>query len=54
MENKLNTDDLICKTGNRKKDKTHDLQKFQTRSFGREIYNNDLSLNYILLNYLQL
>ena len=31
---------------NKIKDKTHDFQKFKTiRTFGREIYNNDLSLN---------
>ena len=46
MENKLNRDDLIDKTGNKKKDQTYDFQKFKTiRSFGREIYNNDLSLD---------
>ena len=42
-ENKLNKDDLIYKTGNKRKD---DLQKFETaRSFGREMYNNDLSVD---------
>ena len=46
MENKLNRDNLISKTGNYKKDKTYDFQKFKTtRSFRREIYNNDLSLD---------
>ena len=46
MENKLDRNDLIYKTGNKKKDKTYDFQKFKTiRSFGREIYNNDLSLD---------
>ena len=46
MENKLNRDHLISKTGNYKKDKTYDFQKFKTtRSFRREIYNNDLSLD---------
>ena len=46
MENKLNGNYLIYKTGNRKKDKTHDFQKLKTlRSFGRETYNNDLSLD---------
>ena len=36
---------LIYKTGNNKRDKTYDFQKFKTiRSFGKEIYNNDLSL----------
>ena len=46
MENKLNRDNLIYKTGNKKKDKTYDFQKFKTiRFFWREIYNNDLSLD---------
>ena len=45
MENKLNRDDFIYKTGNKKKDKIYDFQKFKTiRSFRRSIYNNDLSL----------
>ena len=44
MKNKLNRNDSIYKTVNKKKDKTHDFQKFKTiRSFGREIYNSDLS-----------
>ena len=43
MENKLNRDNLIYKTGNMKKDKTYDFQKFKTIiSFGKEIYNNDI------------
>ena len=47
MENKLNRKDLIYKTGNKKKDKTyHFHMKFKAiRYFGREIYNNDLSLD---------
>ena len=46
MKNKINRDDLIYKTGNKKNDKAYDFQKFKTiRSFGREIYNNDLSLD---------
>ena len=46
MKNKLNRDDLIHKTGNKKKDKTYVFQKFKTiRSFEREIYNNHLSLD---------
>ena len=46
MENKLNRDYLVYKTGNKKKDKTYAFQKFKTTiSFGREIYNNDLSLD---------
>ena len=45
MENKLNRDDLIYKKGNKKRDKRYDFQKFKTRSFGREIYNNDLSVD---------
>ena len=43
MENKLNRDNLIYKTGNMKKNKTYDCQKFKTIiSFGKEIYNNDI------------
>ena len=38
MENKLNRNYLIYKTGNKKKEKTYDFQKFTTiRSFGKEI-----------------
>ena len=34
----------IHKTGNKKKDKTYGFRKLKTiRSFGREVYNNDLS-----------
>ena len=36
MENKIDINYLIYKTGNKKKDKTYDFQKFKTiRSFGR-------------------
>ena len=46
MENKLDINYLIYRTGNKKKDKILDFQKFKViRSFGREIYNNDLSLD---------
>ena len=46
MENKLNRDDLIYKTGNKKKDKTYNFQKFKIiKSFGREMYYNNLSLD---------
>ena len=46
IENKLYTDNLIYKTGNKKKDKTDDFQKFKTiRSFEGEIYNKNLSLD---------
>ena len=46
IENKLNRDNSIYKTGNKKKDETYDFQKFKTiRSFGRKIYSNDLSLD---------
>ena len=41
MENKLNRDHLTYKTSNKKKDTTW----FSIRSFGWEIYNNDLSLD---------
>ena len=44
MEDKLNRSNLIYKTFNKGKNKTHD-QKFKVITyFGREIYNNDLSL----------
>ena len=46
IKNKLNRDDLIYKTGNKKKDKIYYFQKFKTiRSFERETYNNYLSLD---------
>ena len=46
IKNKLNRDNLIYKTGNKKNDETFDFQKFETiRSFRREIYNNDLSID---------
>ena len=46
IENKIDGKELIYKTGNKKKDKTYDFQKFKTiRFFWREIYNNDLSLD---------
>ena len=42
----MDRDDLIYKTGNKKKDKTYDFQKFKTiRSFGREIDNNYLLID---------
>ena len=37
---------MIYKTSNKKNDKTYDFQLLKTiRSFGREICNNDLSLD---------
>ena len=46
MENEFNRNNLIYQTGNKKRDKANNFQKFKTiRSFGREIYNNDLSLD---------
>ena len=46
IENKIDGKELIYKTGDKKKDKTYDFQKFKTiRFFWREIYNNDLSLD---------
>ena len=46
IENKIDGKELIYKTGNKKKDKTYDFQKFKSiRFFWREIYNNDLSLD---------
>ena len=44
MEDKLNIQNLIYKIFNKGKNKTHD-QKFKVITyFGREIYNNNLSL----------
>ena len=44
MENKHHRNDLIYKTSSKKRDKIYDFQKVKTKlSFGREIYNNDLS-----------
>ena len=55
MENNLKRDDLIYKTDNKKMNKIYDFQKFKTtRSFGKEIYNNDLPLNYALLKQIRL
>ena len=49
MENKLNRNNLINKTENKKKDKIFGLKMFKTiRSFWKKIYNNGLSLDYIL------
>ena len=49
MENNLKRDDLIYKTDNKKMNQIYDFQKFKTiRSFGKEIYDNDLPLNYAL------
>ena len=46
IENQVNRDDLTYKTGNKKKDKIYDFQKFKTiRSCQREIYNNNLSVD---------
>ena len=46
MENNFHRNGLIYKTGNKKKDKAYAFQKFKiVRSFEREIYNNDLSLD---------
>ena len=46
MENKLNRHDLIYITGNKKNDKTYHFEKFKTiRSFGRQIYDSDLSVH---------
>ena len=46
MENELNRDNLIYKTVNKRKDKRNAFQKFKTiRSFGREIFKNDLPLD---------
>ena len=46
IENKINRDYLIYKTGNKKSDRRYDFQMSRSiRSFGREIHNNDLSLD---------
>ena len=46
IEQKINGNDLIYKTGNKKKEKKYDFQKFKTiRSFGRDIYSINLSLD---------
>ena len=46
MVNKLNRNDLIYQTGNKKKDRTYDFQKFKTiRFFGRGIHKNNFSLD---------
>ena len=45
MEIKLDGNVFIYKMGNKKKHKTFDFQLKTSRSFRREIYNNDLSLD---------
>ena len=50
MENKLDRNDLIYKTGNKKKDKAYDFQKFKTirlleEKFITMIYHWMLHLN---------
>ena len=46
IEQKINKDDLICKTDNKKQDKTYDSKKFETiRPFGKEIHSGILTLN---------
>ena len=42
---KINRDNLIHKTGEKKRDKTDRFQKFKTvRSFRREVFNDELRL----------
>ena len=54
-EKKITRSDFICKTGNKKKVKKYDFQKFKnTRSFGREIYSHSLSLEDILKQQIRL
>ena len=46
IENKINRDYLIYKTGNKENDRRYDFQISKSiRSFGRDIHNNDLSLD---------
>ena len=41
---KINRDDLIYKSGNKKQDKKFDFEKFKIiKSFGREIYSDNLN-----------
>ena len=47
IEVKINRYDLIYKTGDKERDKTYNFQKFKTiKSFGREIYNDELTLEH--------
>ena len=55
MEPKINRDDLIYKTGDKKKDITYIFQKFKTtRSFGREVSGSIITLNNALSEQLKL
>ena len=46
IENKLNGDDLIYETGNKREDKITDFKTFKTIiSFGTEVYKNNLSIH---------
>ena len=45
IEQKINRDNLVYKTGDQKKGKTYDFQKFKARiSFQRGIHNDELTL----------
>ena len=49
IEEKINRDDLIYKSGNKKQDKKFDFEKFKIiKSFGREIYCDNLTLDDVL------
>ena len=49
IEEKINRDDLIYKSGNKKQDKKFDFEKFKIiKSFGREIYSDNLTLDDVL------
>ena len=55
MENKIDRNDLTYKIGNKKKDISDNFQKFKTiRTFTREIYSNDLSLDNALEQQIRL
>ena len=46
IKNRLNGNNLIYITSNKKNDKAYDFQKYKIiRSFGRKIYDNDLLLD---------
>ena len=55
MENKLNKDDLIHKTGNKKKKIKHMIfESLKHSFFARELYSNDLSLDEALEQQIKL
>ena len=55
IQREVNKDDLTYKTGNNKKDKLYDFQKFKTiKPFGIRTYNGELTLEDALEGHINL